>query len=163
MAGTLAVDNNKSACCALGGAARPPRAIDILTISKVLAMTTSAQVRPATHSTQPTPCPISVILFAAETSTSSGAAILLHGPAWGSLAAFFNKFFDSTTRGQQASFTSYDVVAAAGLTRVRFDAAEWRRGQALAEQRYSHANAYDSVCLVSAVRTRNCISAGNQP
>ena len=105
VAGTLAVDNNKSACCALGGAARPPRAIDILTTSKVLASTTSTQVCASAHATQPTPCPISVILFAAQTSTSSGAAILHHGPAWGSLAAFFNKFFDSTTRDQQASYT----------------------------------------------------------
>ena len=38
------------------------------------------------------------------------------------------------TRGQQASFTSYDVVAAAGLPRFRFDAAEWRRRQALADR-----------------------------
>ena len=100
VAGTLAVDNNKSACCALGGAARPPRAIDILTISKVLVMTTSAQVRPATHSTQPTPCPISVILFAADTSTRGGAAFLHHGRAWDSLAAFLKSF---STRLPEAS------------------------------------------------------------
>ena len=34
-------------------------------------------------------------LFAPGTSTSSAAAILHHGPAWGSLAPFLNKLFDA--------------------------------------------------------------------
>ena len=63
VAGTMAVDNNKSAYCALGGAAQAPRAVDILTLSKVLASTTSSQVSPATHATQPMPCPISLMLL----------------------------------------------------------------------------------------------------
>ena len=60
VAGTMAVDEFKSACCALGGAARPPRAVDILTISKVLVTTTSTQVCACPHATQPMPCPISL-------------------------------------------------------------------------------------------------------
>ena len=39
----------------------------------------------------------------------------------------------------------------------RFDEQEQRRRQAAAELTYAYACAYESVCLVSAVRTRICI------
>ena len=105
VAGTMAVDENKSAYCALAGSAQAPRAVDILTLSKVLASTTSSSgVRIRTrHTAHALPDKFDVVC--SDTSTSSAAAILHHGPAWGSLAAFLNKFFDSTTRGQQASYT----------------------------------------------------------
>ena len=95
VAGTLAVDNNKSACCALGGAAQAPRAVDILTLSKVLASTTSSQgVRIRTrHTAHALPDKFDVVC--SDTSTSSAAAILHHGPAWVSLAAFLDKLSES--------------------------------------------------------------------
>ena len=95
VAGTMAVDENKSAYCALAGSAQAPRAVDILTLSKVLASTTSSsgvRIR-ARHTAHALPDKFG--LFAPGTSTSSGAAILHHGLAWGSLAAFLNKFSES--------------------------------------------------------------------
>ena len=49
------------------------------------------------------------------------------------------------------------AAAAAELPRFRFDEPEQRRRQAAAELIYAYACAYESVCLVSAVRTRICI------
>ena len=43
-------------------------------------------------------------------------------------------------------YEAVGAVAAAELAKFRFDAAEWRRRQALAELRYPRAHAYDSVC-----------------
>ena len=100
----MAVNNNKSACCALAGAAQAPRAVDILKLSHVLEMTTSSQVCATPPATQPTPCPRSLNLFALGTSTSGGLAFLHHRPASGSLAAFLDEVIDAIL--PQASMAS---------------------------------------------------------
>ena len=91
----MAVDNNKLPCCALAGVAQAPQAVDILKLSHMLEMTTSAQVCATPPATQPTPCPRSLILFAPGTQTSGGLAFLHHWPASGSLAAFLHEVFDT--------------------------------------------------------------------
>ena len=53
------------------------------------------------------------------------------------------------TRGLQASYTRLGAVAAAGLPRFRFDAADWLRGQATADRAYAFACAYDRLCVFS--------------
>ena len=162
VAGTLAVDNNKSACCALGGAAQAPRAVDILTLSKVLASTTSSQVSPATHATQPMPCPISLMLFAPDTSTSSAAAILHHGPAWGSLAAFLDKLSESmlpeACRPRIRGWARLQQQGCRDFASMRQTGSADRRPTA--DRAYAFACAYVCVCSVSAVRTRSCIKTG---
>ena len=162
VAGTMAVDNNKSACCALGGAAQAPRAVDILTLSKVLASTTSSQVSPATHATQPMPCPISLMLFAPDTSTSSAAAILHHGPAWGSLAAFLDKLSESmlpeACRPRIRGWARLQQQGCRDFASMRQTGSADRRRQI--ELMHLLVRTIVCVCLVSAVRTRSCIKTG---
>ena len=162
VAGNMAVDNNKSACCALGGAAQAPRAVDILTLSKVLASTTSSSgVRIRTrHTAHALPDKFDVVCSRHLNEQRSS-----YPTSWASLGQLGGlprqAFGVDATRGLQASYTRLGAVAAAGLPRFRFDAADWLRGQATAERAYAFACAYVCVCLVSAVRTRSCIKTGN--
>ena len=67
---------------------------------------------------------------------------------------------DATSRPQGLKARG-GATAAAELSRFRFDEPEYRRRQAAAERAYANADALVRVCLVSAVRTRSCLSFEN--
>ena len=158
VAGITEVDTNESLQRALAGAAQPPRAVDVLKLSHVMMCDyiLSGVRQPHTPHSHAPPEKFDFVWprYQYERRATLPTPLASLGKLGGHPRQGFR--LDATS-GLKGLMSVLRRDAAAGCSRFRFDEPEYRRRQAAAEQTYANACAYESVCLVSAVRTRICI------